>query len=189
MCYSSGSIARRYFSRYTSIPYDPDVEFNSQLLQNSSYLSVSLLNPLITAITAGLLLIFSIELGFTKRQAAAISLVFGILSPAAVYAKFDFSQPLASLFLLLALFLINRALTRLTIGYWAAAGFSLSLAGLARTEMNLLLYPIIVLVIAFRSKSLSSRSGVNWFWILLAFTVPVFIMIAINQSRNETATG
>lgn len=173
-----------HYAGYTTIPYDPKLEFNSALLQNNSYLSVSLLNPLITAITAGLLYLLSRELGLSKRQAVTVSFIFGVLSPAAVYAKFDFSQPLASLFIILAILFINRGLNQAKIRPWVAAGFFAGLAILARNELIIILCPAVMLVIIFSPKLLKKQNHLNIYRILPAFLVPIVIMVAVNQYVN-----
>jgi 4-amino-4-deoxy-L-arabinose transferase-like glycosyltransferase len=172
------------YAGYTTIPYDPKINFNSQLLQNNSYLSVSLLNPLITAITVGLLYLLSRELGLTKRQAVTVSFIFGLLSPAAVYAKFDFSQPLASLFIILAILLINRGLNHANLRLWIGAGFSMGLAILARNELLLVLCPVVILVIFLSRKLLKIQTDLYLSHILPSFLVPVVIMVAVNQYIN-----
>jgi 4-amino-4-deoxy-L-arabinose transferase-like glycosyltransferase len=173
-----------HYAGYTAIPYDPKLDFNSELLQNNSYLSVSLLNPIITAITAGLLYLLSRELGLSKRQALIVSFIFGVLSPAAVYAKFDFSHPLSSLFIILALLLINRGFNQVKIRSWIGAGFSVGLAFLARNELILVLCPVIILVLIISPKLFKIQNDFNLFQIIPAFFIPVVIMVAGNQYIN-----
>jgi hypothetical protein len=174
----------RYHPGYTNIPYDPSIEFNSQLLQNTSYLSVSLLNPLFTAITAGLSFIFVQELGFTKRQAIAISLIYGVLSPAAVYAKFDYSQPLSSLFLLLSIILLNHGVINFKYTYLVGAGISLGLSALARTEIGLMTYPVIVLALIWNNNLLRNHDNFDLLRSLSAFSIPIILMMTVTQFIN-----
>ncbi len=64
---------------------------------NASYFFASLTNPLIMALMVFLLFHFALELGGSRRVAAATALICGLASPAGVYARFDFAQPLVAL--------------------------------------------------------------------------------------------
>ncbi len=94
---------------FSVTPYDPGIPYNELLLYDRTYRYSSFVNPLITALTAMFLYWLCIQLGLSKKRAVAAALIFGIASPAAVYAKLDFAQPLASLFVVLALIFFVRA--------------------------------------------------------------------------------
>ena len=79
------------------IPYNPSLPYNPALYSNLPYLLCSWLNPLITAITGCLVFRLARLLGLTPRWAVAAALAYGVASPAAAYARFDFAQPLAGL--------------------------------------------------------------------------------------------
>lgn len=68
--------------------------------------TVSLLNAIITAWTAALLLLIVKRLGFPERTAMLVALIYGLATIAWVYAKYLFSGPLAAFFLICTLYLI-----------------------------------------------------------------------------------
>ena len=78
-------------------PFDPAVAYNRDLYSNLPYLLCSWVNPLITALTGVLVFALARRLGLTRGWAVAAALAYGVASPAATYARFDFSQPLAGL--------------------------------------------------------------------------------------------
>ena len=166
------------------IPYRPELMFNPQLLDNLPYRYSSILNPVVTAISVSILYLLCIELDNSKRKASTIALIFGLASPAAVYAKFDFAQPLASLFLLLTFLFFLRARKRHDILHLSMAGFSLGLAILARSEL-LILAPILVVAGCLGSArdNTSNRPYPDQILKGLAgFGIPLFSMILLNQA-------
>jgi hypothetical protein len=78
-------------------PFDPAVAYNRDLYSNLPYLLCSWVNPLITALTGVLVFTLARRLGLTRGWAVAAALAYGVASPAATYARFDFSEPLAGL--------------------------------------------------------------------------------------------
>jgi hypothetical protein len=74
------------------IPYDPSLRYNPALYSNLPYLLCSWLNSLITAVTGCLVFRLALLLGLTARVATAAALAYGVASPAAAYARFDFAQ-------------------------------------------------------------------------------------------------
>jgi hypothetical protein len=83
-----------------------------------SHLFVSLINAPITALTAGVLLLFVRRLGYSRSAAWATALIFAFASPALVYARTYFSEPLTALLLLVAL---ERTWVFHKSGVWRAA--------------------------------------------------------------------
>ena len=120
---------------FQQIPYKAGVAYNPELLSNRPYLYSSILNPVVTALSAVVLYELAIELGLSRRRAAASALIFGVASPAAVYAKLDFAQPLASLFLLAALLLLLRGQRGHSAGQLLWSGVSLGCSALVRPEV------------------------------------------------------
>lgn len=78
-------------------PYDPTVAHNRELYGNVAYLLCSWVNPLVTALTGALVFATARRLGLTAGWAVIAALAYGVASPAAAYARYDFSQPLAGL--------------------------------------------------------------------------------------------
>jgi hypothetical protein len=71
--------------------------------------SVSLLfNPIVTALTATLLLAYLERLGFSRRTGLAVALIFGLATLAWPYAKSLFSDPFSGLLLLAAAYALLR---------------------------------------------------------------------------------
>ena len=103
--------------------------------------SVSLLfNPIVTALTAVLLIAYLQDLGFSRRTGLIIALTFGLTTLAWPYAKSLFSDPFAGLLLLAAAFTLHRGAGQITpapplpcsptpppprLGYLFLAGLSL----------------------------------------------------------------
>ena len=85
---------------FRQIPNDPHNPYHPLLLENTPYRYASLIHPVLTALTATLVYVLSRQLGLSKKGAWAAALIFGLASPAATYAKYDFAQPLVSLLLL-----------------------------------------------------------------------------------------
>ena len=105
--------------------------------------AASLLNAITTAVTGGLLFLLIRRLGFGERIALAVAILFGLATIAWVYAKYLFSEPLASLLLLTTAYLLVAF--RQKGGNWrpALAGLLNGLAVATRAN-NLFLIPIFV---------------------------------------------
>ncbi len=156
--------------------------------------TVSLLNALLTAATAALLVAITRRLGFSARAALAVALLYGLATIAWVYAKYLFSGTLAG-FLLTAAFALLLAFRQ--EGGWgraALAGFLGGLTVLARAN-NLLLLALLggyLLLCLGQSGGLRRRTG----WAaLFAFgggaAVAGAIFLAYNGARsgNPLQTG
>lgn len=130
------------------IPYAPDTPFNLELLSNRPYQYSSFLNPTVTAMTVVVLFLLAYKLRFTPKQAYLAALTFGLVSPAAVYAKFDFAQTLAAFLLLLGIYLFVLYRQHGT-KYLLLSGVCLGLAILTRSEFILVPVPILVLAAYF----------------------------------------
>ena len=174
----------------SKIPFNPDLTHNPALLENRPYLYSSVLNPMITAFSAVILYLLCLRLGFSPKKAAAAALVFALASPATAYAKFDFAQPLASLFLLLTFLFLLRARDNSYINL-VVAGISFGIVILARTEL-LLLTPIFLAAIFFMQNNADPKpkSGIHHpIKNLLSFGLPVIVFFLINQSLNYSRFG
>jgi hypothetical protein len=95
-------------SALTAVPYDPSSPTNPALYANLPYLLCSLSNPLVTALTAMLVLRVARRVGLGRGWAVAAALAYGLASPAAAYARYDFAQPVATLALTAALWGLLR---------------------------------------------------------------------------------
>jgi len=119
---------------YRQIPFNPHNPYNPLLLENSPYRIASLIHPFVTSLTAALVYILGRRLGLSKKAACAAALIFGLASPAAAYARYDFAQPLASLFLLTGITVLSSSRTnRLAVRF--LTGLLAGLTILTRPEM------------------------------------------------------
>jgi len=173
------------------IPYDPDSAASRALLVNDPYLFSSFLNPVLTAVTALILFSLSLRLGFSVKKGCAVALVFGLASPAAVYSKFDFAQPLASLLLLLAVFFLLREEGRFFLNF-SLAGTFLGCAIVTRPEFAIIAIPVFVLMVCLIQPCADKgkkRSTWRPLWKLAAFGLPVIGLLLINQYINFLRFG
>ncbi len=126
--------------------------------------SVSLLNAILTAATASLIVLILRRLGFSARASLGAALLYGLATIAWVYAKYLFSGALAGFLLTLTFYLLLRykqdTLSSPKVGLWLLplAGFTGGLTVLARAN-NLLLLVIFGLYLAVISYRLSAVGG------------------------------
>jgi hypothetical protein len=136
---------------------------------------------LVTAATAYVVGRFVRMLGFGRGIVVAAMLVFGLASPALVYARGDFAQPLDGLCSIAALYCACRY--RTTHDRWliSASGLWLCWAVLTRPVEGSILAPIVVLLIAADGrptqwpKSVWSTLAVVASWYLLALAVTLLV--------------
>lgn len=126
-----------------SIPYNPAVAYNRELYGNLPYLLCSWLNPLITAATGCLVFALGRRLGLTAGWAVAAALAWGLASPAAAYARYDFSQPLGALALTAAIWSLLGLGDGLRVRALVGAGAALGFGFLTRPEFAVLIAWII----------------------------------------------
>ena len=165
------------------IPEPTAPNYSEQLLHDHLYQYCSLLNALNTALSAAILYLICIEFGFSNRRAAATALTFGLFSPATVYAKLDFAQPLASLCLLASVLFLLKARTSRVAGL-VFTGISIGLTILARSEF-MILTPIFALSVCLMPRGSSypnANRSVDILKGLLAFGLPVGALLLVNQA-------
>lgn len=172
------------------IPYDPSLIYNFKLLENRPYRYSSFLNPTITAASAVILYFLCRRLGLSNRKSVAAALVFGLASPAAAYAKFDFAQPLASFFLLLTFLFLFRARQGANSDL-IIAGMLLGLAIITRPELSLLSPIFIGAVYFIGDKSSGKRNTLrpNQIKQLISFVIPIVLFFLLNQYVNYQRFG
>lgn len=102
-----------------------------------------LLNGLATALTALALALAVRQLGYGERTALSIALLFGVATPAGVYAKTMFGEPLVALFWVAALGLL---LGTRSPGRAFAAGALLALSVAVRPSSVLFIPPFLLLL-------------------------------------------
>lgn len=102
---------------------------------------VTLLCPVVTAITVGLVFWFTRRLGHSHQSAFAAAMLFAAASPAWPYARYYFSEPLAGLLLLAAVYYLWAARAGAGLSAVAASGTLAGFAGLTRPA----LWPLVLL--------------------------------------------
>ncbi len=173
----------------SQIPYDPHQLYNPALLSNSPYLFSSFLNPLVTAATAAALYLLCQDLGFSRKRSCAAALVFGLASPAAAYAKFDFAQPLASLLLLLSVLFLARTRRHGPLNL-ALAGIFLGYGILTRPELIIVAAPVLVIVAYFiQGTAPQNRLVRERISHVVLFGLPILGFAVLNQYLNYLRFG
>jgi hypothetical protein len=135
----------RRIPQLTTIPYDPAQPYNPALYTNLPYLLSSWVNPLVTALTGVLVFRWARAVGLSDAWSVAAALSFGLASPAAAYARYDYAQPLAALALTGALLMPSSALSSSRL---IVAGASLGAAILTRSELAIVAAWVVVWVVA-----------------------------------------
>jgi hypothetical protein len=118
--------------------------------------TASVLNSLITAITAGLLFSLLRRLEYDERVAMAVALLYGLATIAWVYSKYLFSEPLAGLLLLATAYLLIAFRQERRNWRPALAGLLAGLAVVTRAN-NLFLVPIFAGYLATSSEATSGK--------------------------------
>ena len=116
----------------TDVPFD---DLTRAHTDNVVYALASWTNPVITAVTGVLVFRLARSLALSPGWSVAAALAFGIASPAAVYARYDFAQPLAGLGLTACLLLLRREPSPRGL---LAAGACFGAMILARSEFPIL---------------------------------------------------
>ncbi len=120
--------------------------------------SLCVYNMAVSALTLALLFSITRQLGFQKRTGITLILGLGLGTLVFPYARYDFNQPSANLFMVAQALFLLRWLKQRSFRDLACAGFSLGLALWSRTEYGLMLIPMIIALIAVREKNLR-----HWF--------------------------
>ncbi|MCX7597899.1 MAG: hypothetical protein N2512_03390, partial [Armatimonadetes bacterium] len=136
--------------------------------------AVTLLCPVVTAVTVGLLFWFMRRLGHEPRSAFMAALLFAAASPAWPYARYYFSEPLAGLLLLAAFYYLWAARAGGRLSAVAAAGALAGFAGLTRPAV----WPLVVLGTA--AAAASGRASQRWGAAVMygLFLLPSFVLFA-----------
>jgi hypothetical protein len=127
----------------TSNPYDWDLLYRDPVYT----IGAAPIQILVTVATAYLVARFVRDLGFGTKVALLAFASYGIASPAIVYAREDFPQPLLGLFLTAGLLAAHRYRTSGLHAWLLAAGGILVLAVLARQVEGSFLLPALLLMV------------------------------------------
>jgi hypothetical protein len=118
-----------------AVPYDPSLVHNPALYANLPYLLCSVLNPIVTAATGVLVFRMARRLGLSAAWSLVAAATYGLASPAAAYARYDFSQPLAGLALTAATWGLLAAQRGATLRPLVVSGTYLGCGLLTRPEV------------------------------------------------------
>jgi hypothetical protein len=173
-------------TEFREIPFRAGEEYHSELMHDVAYRYSSFITPILTAATASLIYILCLQTGMSKKSAALTALVYGLASPAAVYAKLDYAQPLAC-FLLITAIICSIYTRRNYFRFIVISSVFLGLAILTRPETIIYGLPAILLIIYFATPSITNKrtyyklSGV--FTSLSIISVFLIVTQAINAIR------
>ncbi len=170
------------------IPHGSGVGYGLALMENRPYLFGSLVNPVITATTAVLVYFLGLQMGLSKRKACLAALIFGLISPAAVYTRFDYAQPLAGLLIAASVLCFLSARTRHSHKELILAGCFLGFGILTRPELALFVAaPMTILALFFSWDA--AKGGWERVKTMLYFAVPLAAFVFLNQAINAMRFG
>jgi hypothetical protein len=168
---------------YMIFPNDPAFRTiptnNATLLNDPSYIYISPTNSIITALTASLLYILATKFGFTRTRAMLLVIVYSFMSPAFVYQKQDFSQPLVALLVvlivLLFLTIFNQQKQQIQYGYVFIGGLCLGFLVMVRNETMVIVALLCICSLFYRFRHTTLRikaiTSVVLFTPLLGFLI------------------
>ncbi len=140
-------------------------------------------NPAVTALTAILLCALALRLGWSRRVALGLALLFGLATPAWAYTTSFFSEPTIALCLLGAVAAVLWQEGPVTPRAGAAAGAWLAVAlltHLADSALYFLVFAVYVLACSPRERRMS---------IAAAFTAPLALGLAITMGYDLARFG
>jgi hypothetical protein len=143
--------------------------------------AIFLFNPLITALTSIVLFYFALDLGYEERTAIIGSLLFGLTTIAWPYSKTFFREPLTTLNLLGAAFLLNR--WRVSFrdgvnrsGVWFTLGLVTVIIAILSKEAALVALPFLMLL-AYPGKDSFLTRRQDWARIVIIIMIIVFLLV------------
>ncbi len=172
-------------------PYDPTIDFNKAYFNDYAYQFASLIQPVVTALTAVLVFNLAIEMGLTRKKSIMAALIFGLATPAAVYTRFDYSQPLASFLMLASVVWLLRARNGKKTGL-VLAGFLVGLSGMTRLEMLIIpggFFCLAAFLIPFRFESNQNKKILKGFYNLAWLVLPMLFGVVNILIWNELRFG
>lgn len=121
------------------VSWDPTLAYDFRLLHTQLYFYSSILNPIIATLIGVVVYFLARELRLSLRWSVLAALATGMASPLAVYARLDFAQPLDTLCLVSAIWLIVRGVRQQRVRHFAAAGICIGYGILTRFDFLLFL--------------------------------------------------
>ena len=164
-------------------PYDPALAHNPALYGNLAYLLCAWVNPLITALTGSLVFVIARRLGLTPGWAVIATLVYGVASPAAPYARYDFSQPLAGLALTATVWALIEAARDQRLRWLVGAGSALGGMLLTRPDLGVLIAWIGAWLAAGSRRSGWRAAAVRLFAVAVTVAIGLAFYLWANHAR------
>jgi hypothetical protein len=152
---------------------------------------VCLLNPVVSACTGVLLFAFATQLGYSRRVALTLALVYGFATMAWVYAKTFFTEPLATLCLILAFYGLYCYKRDGTCQGLFLAGAATGYAMLTRIHTVIALPAIAFYLAMCLATQLGSlpRQPRAWLTPVAAWAAPLVVAVAIISDYNFIRFG
>ena len=154
---------------------------------NVSYSLAAANNIPWVAAMAVLLFWLARRLGLSSRRAAAAALIFGVATPLFPYATYDFNEPVAAFFTLLAAALIVAGWGRRSLGYALGAGLALGFAFTIRYEVLAFAAAAAALWLVLALGEREARRGLPAFVVAfaaVAAVVPLYNLYARGAASN-----
>jgi hypothetical protein len=124
-------------------------------------LAVTLLNPIVIALTGWLIAVFGLQWGFSRRLSAGLGVLYCWGTMALAYSHTQFSDPTLTLFITLAVYAVYRARGANATRWFGAAGSALG-AALYLRERALIIVPLFIAYAV-----LTRRLRTIWQWVAL----------------------
>jgi hypothetical protein len=112
----------------------------------------SIMNQLLGAAAAVLILLFSTVLGYSKRTSLYVAILYGLCTFAWPLAKQPFDHTIETFFILLSVYFTYRYVSGEKLLYLLLSGFSLGFAFITRQISVLVIPPLIILMIVYYLK-------------------------------------
>ena len=154
--------------------------------------TASLLNAVVTALTAGILYLYVRRLAYSAAASVLLGLIFGLATTAWVYARYLFSEPVAGWLLLMAAFFLLGFKQERHWVFLLGAGLAGGLAVVARAN-NLLCLPLFALylltLLVKRSDEGRRRLTQRWLAYFLIFVGSVALAGSVMGLYNWVRAG
>lgn len=151
--------------------------------------AIFLFNPIVTALTSGLLFCYLLMLGYRERTALAGAVLFGITTIAWPYTKTFFREPLTALTLLAAAYCIERLRRSLLAGgrsiwLWSVLSILLVVVAVFSKEATLIALPMLA-ALAYPGQNVM-RQRRNELVLLLAAGAIIALIVGLLLGFQDT---
>lgn len=145
----------------------------------STMFCVSLINPIVTALTCMMLYLFSLKrLMFSIRVSSILSFAYGLSTMAWASTEDFISEPATALFLLCSIYFISDPSPAKRSRYLILSGFFLGLGVFTRLA-SIITTPFLLVYLTQEWMDTAPRKPKDLFLILIRFGAPLFLFILI----------